>query len=232
MGQKVNPIAFRLGFNRGWQSRWLALTKKEYRENLILDLTIRELIERDYRHALIAAVEIARVGDLVSVTVQTARPGVLIGRGGSGTREISEKILKAVNSRLSDRKLSEGNLQLTVREYQKPDLSAKLIAEQIGDKLTRRLSFRSAGRRAVSRAMERGAKGVKIRLAGRLGGSRIAQSDTYVKGQVPLSTLRSNIDYASVHSKTVWGVIGVKVWVYLGDKEFGSHSDEIQPIGR
>ena len=205
MGQKVNPIGFRLGINRTWDSRWYA-GKRAYADLLHEDLELRRLLHDRLRQAGLSRVVIERPAKRARITIHTARPGVVIGKKGAD--------IETLRAELSERTGSE--VSLNIVEIRKPELDANLIAENISQQLTRRIAFRRAMKRAVQSAMRLGAVGIRINCAGRLGGAEIARTEWYREGQVPLHTLRADIDYGTATAQTTYGACGVKVWVYRG----------------
>ena len=205
MGHKVHPRGFRLGVIEGWESKWYA--EKEYASLLYEDIRIREFIKQRLHHAGISKVEIERAGNKAKINIYTARPGVVIGKKGA---EIDK--LKAEIMRLSDKEI-----YLNIHEVRRPDLDAQLVAENAALQLERRVAFRRAMKESVARAMRVGALGVKVHVAGRLGGSEIARSEWYREGRVPLHTLRADIGYGFAQAKTTFGVIGVKAWIFRGE---------------
>lgn len=207
MGQKVNPISMRLQVNKDWRSKWFA-NKREYAKYLSQDLAVRRLIQDKLgSRASINKVDIERSPNLVTVTVNTGKAGVVIGRGGSGAQELKDAIEKiyGVQSRVN------------IEEIKKPELHAKLVAENIAHQLSRRISFRRAVKSSSAATMRAGAKGIRIQVSGRLNGSDMSRREKEVAGSVPLHTLRADIDYAYVPAQTVAGVVGVKVWIYKGE---------------
>lgn len=208
MGQKVNPISMRLQVNKDWRSRWFA-NKREYADYLKKDLTVRKLIQDKVgSRGAINKVDIERSPNLVTVTITTARAGVVIGRGGSGAQELKAAIEKVygVPSRVN------------IEEIKKPELYAKLVAENIANQLERRISFRRAIKSTAAATMRANAKGIRIEVSGRLNGAEMSRREKEVQGSVPLHTIRADIDYASVPAQTAAGIIGVKVWIYKGEK--------------
>lgn len=206
MGQKVRPSGFRLGINREWESNWYS--ERNYREYLLEDHRIRQFIKTRYRQAGITSVRVERrVGDAVRVTFGTAKPGIVIGRGGAGVDQ-----LRADLEKLTGRKI-----HVNVQEIKSPDLCAELVAENIASAIERRISFRRVMRQAAQRTMKMGALGVKIVVSGRLGGAEIARSESVKDGKIPLHTIRADIDYGVTAASTKYGPIGVKVWIYKGD---------------
>ena len=205
MGQKVNPIGFRLGINRTWDSRWYA--GKEYGSLLHEDIKIREYIEKALAQAGVARITIERPAKRARITIHTARPGVVIGKKGADIEKL----------RLDISKMTGGDVTLNIVEIRKPEIDAKLIADNISQQLTRRVAFRRAMKRAVQSAMRLGAGGIRIKCGGRLGGVEIARAEWYREGRVPLHTLRADIDYGTSTAQTTYGACGVKVWVFKGE---------------
>lgn len=209
MGQKVNPISMRLQVNKDWRSKWF-VNKREYADFLKDDLAVRRLISKKLgSRAAINKVEITRTPNLVTVTIATAKAGVVIGRGGTGAAELKAAIEKIYST----------PTRVNIEEVKKPDLYAKLVAENIAHQLERRMSFRRAIKSASAATMRAGAKGIRIEVAGRLNGAEMSRREKEVAGSVPLHTLRADIDYAHVTAQTVAGVIGVKVWIYKGEAQ-------------
>ena len=206
MGQKVNPIGFRLGINRTWDSRWYA-GKRTYADLLHEDLEIRRMLHERLRQAGLSRVVIERPAKRARITIHTARPGVVIGKKGAD--------IETLRLELSERTGSD--VSLNIVEIRKPELDASLIAENIAQQLNRRIAFRRSMKRAVQSAMRLGAIGIRINCAGRLGGAEIARTEWYREGQVPLHTLRADIDYGTATAQTTYGACGVKVWVYRGE---------------
>ena len=207
MGQKVNPISYRLQLNKDWRSKWF-IKKQDYAKFLADDLAVRKLIVNKLgSRAAINKVDIERSPNLVTVTIMTAKAGVVIGRGGSGAQELKDEIEKIYNIAT----------RVNIEEVKKPELYAKLVGENIAHQLERRMSFRRAIKSAAAATMRAGAQGVRIEVAGRLNGVEMSRREKEVQGSVPLHTLRANIDYAQVNSKTKAGIVGVKVWIYKGE---------------
>ena len=207
MGQKVNPISMRLQVNKDWRSKWF-IGKTEYAKYLKEDLATRKLLETKLgSRAAINKVDITRTANLVTVTIMTAKAGVVIGRGGTGATEIKEAIEKIYGV----------PVRVNIEEVKKPELYAKLVAENIAHQLERRISFRRAIKSSAASTMRAGAKGIRIEVAGRLNGAEMSRREKEVAGSVPLHTIRADIDYGQVHAKTVAGIIGVKVWIYKGE---------------
>mgnify|MGYP000542448892 CR=1 FL=1 len=206
MGQKVNPIGFRLGVNRGWDSVWFA-KKNQFGNNLIEDFKIREYIKKNVVNSGISKVMIERSTKKCFVTIYTSRPGFVIGKKGSDIEKIKKKLSKLTNHEVT----------LNIKEVKRPELNSYLVAENISQQLVKRISFRRAMKRAVQNAIRLGAEGVRINCAGRLGGAEIARTEWYREGRVPLHTLRADVDYGTAEALTTYGIIGVKVWVYKGE---------------
>jgi small subunit ribosomal protein S3 len=206
MGRKVNPVGFRLGVSSDWESTWFA--EKNYTEFLHEDLKIREIIQTELTRAGVSRIEIERAANKVDVTLYTSKPGIVIGKQGSNVDRIRKLLENKVGRKIN----------VKIEEIKVPETDAHLVAESIAEQLQRRVSYRRAMKHAVQQAMRRGAKGVKVRLAGRLGGADMSREVKEMEGRVPLHTLRAQIDYANVHAHTTYGRIGVKVWVYKGDK--------------
>ena len=205
MGQKVNPIGMRVGINRTWDSRWFG--DRNYAERLVADLKLREFVKDKLKAAGISKVLIERAAQNTKVTVQTARPGVVIGKKGADIEKLRKDLSTYAGSEVS----------LNIVEIRKPDMDAQLVAEGVAQQLERRVSFRRAMKRAVQSALRQGALGVRICVAGRLSGADIARSEWYREGRVPLHTLRADLDYGFSEALTTYGIIGVKVWIYKGD---------------
>jgi len=207
MGQKVNPISMRLQVNKNWRSKWFA-PKKDYVNFLTQDLTVRRMIAKKLgSRASINLVDIERSPNLVTVTIVTAKAGVVIGRGGSGAQELKATI----------ENIYKIPVRVNIEEIKKPELYAKLVAENIAHQLERRIAFRRAIKSSSAATMRSGAKGIRIELAGRLNGAEMSRREKSVEGSVPLHTLRADIDYAAVDAKTATGIIGIKVWIYKGE---------------
>jgi small subunit ribosomal protein S3 len=206
MGQKVNPIGMRLQVNRTWDSRWFA-ESKDFGNLLLEDLRMRDFIREECKQAGISRVIIERPHKKCRVTIHTARPGVIIGKKGADIETLRKKLAN----------MTDSELHLNIVEVRKPELDAQLVAESITQQLERRVSFRRAMKRAVQNAMRMGALGIRVNVAGRLGGAEIARTEWYREGRVPLHTLRADIDYALAEAKTPYGIIGVKVWLFKGE---------------
>ena len=206
MGQKTHPIGFRLGISKDWQSRWFASKPEEYRDLVKQDVEVRDVILSRYPDAGISKVEIERGNDVV-ITIHTARPGIVIGRGGQRVEELRKELEQR----------SARRARLNVQEIRHPELDAYLVGRNIAEQLERRVAFRRAIRQTVLRTMQAGALGIKVLISGRLGGADIARREKAMEGRVPLHTLRADIDYAIAEAATEFGRIGVKVWIYKGD---------------
>jgi small subunit ribosomal protein S3 len=205
LGHKVHPFGFRLGITKEWQAKWYA--EKDYGRFLQQDLKLRRVIEQKSREYGIAQVEIERPGNEVSVTIYSARPGILIGRGGQNVEALRAELEKS----------SAEKIRLTIREIERPELVARLVAQSIAERIEARVPFRRVMKQAAFRTLQAGAKGIKMKCSGRLGGAEIARSETRHEGQMPLHTLRADIDYGFTEARTLMGRIGVKVWIYKGD---------------
>src|SRR5436309_9668738 len=206
MGQKIRPTGFRVGIMEDWRSRWYA-SKHEFKDLLVEDFKIRKFIKTKYSYAAIPKVEIERTRDAVKVILFTARPGVIIGRKGAEVERITEELQTLTGRRI----------EIKIEEIARPEIDAQLISEDIAEQLKKRSSFRRTIKRALDQTMDGGARGVKIQLSGRLGGSEMSRTEKASLGSVPLSTLRAKIDYGFSEAKTAQGHIGVKVWVHQGD---------------
>ncbi len=216
MGQKTHPIGFRLGFNKNWTSRWFA-RGRDYARLFHEDLQMKKAVKSKYAHAGIASVDVERIGPKVRVIVHTARPGIIIGRGGKEIENLKNML----------ETIARKEVYVDIREVDKPELNATLVAEGIATQLEKRIAYRRAMRRAVEMALKMGAKGIKVMCSGRLGGVEIARTEWYLKGQLPLQTLRADIDYAFTEAFTTYGQIGIKVWIYRGDVDKPKVSSQI-----
>ena len=206
MGQKVHPIGLRVGVIRTWDSRWYA-KGQQYFDNLHEDIRLRKYLKDKLKHAGVAKIEMERAAKKIKVIISTARPGVVIGKKGTGIDSLKAEV----------QKLTPNEVFLSIQEVRKPDLDAQLVAESVAQQLERRIMFRRAMKRAVANAMRLGALGVKIQVSGRLNGAEIARSEWTREGRVPLHTLRANIDYGLAEAQTTYGVIGIKVWIFKGE---------------
>ena len=205
MGQKVHPIGFRLGITRTWDSRWYS--KRDYAKLLHDDIHLRKYLKKKLFSAGIARIEIERAANKVKVNVHTARPGIVIGKKGSGVEALKSDV----------QQLSKNEVFLNIIEVKKPEANAQLISENVAAQLEKRVAFRRAMKKCISAAFKQGIKGIKIRVSGRLGGAEIARTEWYSEDSVPLHTLRANIDFGTAEAHTTYGIIGVKAWVYLGE---------------
>jgi len=206
VGQKVHPVGFRVGISRGWDSHWYA--DKKFGKFLLGDIQLREYVKGRLRQAGVSRVVISRPTGKIKVTVHTARPGVVIGKKGSDIEALRQEL----------RAMTGADVQVFIVEVRRPEAEAQLVAENIAFQLERRVAFRRAMKRAVQGALRMGAKGVRINCGGRLGGAEIARTEWYREGRVPLHTLRADVDYGFAEAKTTYGIIGVKVWVFKGEK--------------
>ena len=206
MGQKTNPIGLRLGINRSWDSVWF--DEKNYSSKLHEDIILRNYINNRLSRASISRIEISRTSKRVSVTIHTARPGIVIGRGGTEVETLKAELKKFMGY----------DVNINVSEIKRPGLRAELVGQNIAQQLEKKVNYRRAVKKAIQSTMSMGAEGIRVCVAGRLNGNEIARSETYREGQVPLHTLRAEIDYTSITSHTSYGTIGVKVWIYTGEK--------------
>jgi len=207
MGQKVHPIGFRLGVNKTWRSRWYA--EKEYAALLHEDLALKKDLKKRFSHAGVSRVEIERAANKLKVTIFTSRPGIIIGRKGQEVDKLKQEIQKRTGKEVF----------INIQEILKPELDAQLVSESVALQLEKRIAFRRAMRKAVDAALRFGARGIKIRVSGRLNGAEIARSEWYLHGQLPLHTLRADLDYGFHEAHTTFGQIGVKTWIYRGETE-------------
>lgn len=205
MGQKVNPIGLRVGVIRDWDSKWYA--EKEYATLLHEDIKVREYIENRLKEASVSKIEIERAAKRINITIHTAKPGMVIGKGGSEV----ESLRKNLNN------LTEKRVHINIAEIKQADMDARLVAENIARQLENRVSFRRAMKQTIQRTMRAGAKGIKTQVSGRLGGADIARDESYNEGTVPLHTLRADIDYGTAEADTTYGKLGVKIWIYRGE---------------
>ena len=206
MGQKVNPIGFRLGINRSWDSIWYA-KKNDYSKFLIEDYKIRQYIRKNIINAGVSEIIIERSSKKCSVSIHTSRPGFVIGKKGSDIEKIKNKISK----------ITDSEVYVNIKEIKKPELNAYLVAENIAQQLVKRIAYRRAMKRAMQSTMRLGAKGIKVCVSGRLAGNEIARTEWLREGSIPLHTLRANLDYSEAEALTTYGIIGVKVWIYKGE---------------
>ncbi len=205
MGQKTHPIGFRLGVNKTWASRWFSV--REYATFLHEDLKLRDFLKKKLNHAGVSKIEIERLANKIKINIHTARPGIVIGKKGTGIDQLRAEV----------QKLSKSEIFINILEVRKAEADAQLIAASIADQLQKRIAFRRAMKKAMSQAFKFGVKGIKVQCSGRLGGAEIARTERYAEGSVPLHTLRADIDYGFAEAYTTYGQIGVKVWVYKGE---------------
>ncbi len=205
MGQKVNPHGARVGVILDWSTKWYA-GKKDFSNNLVEDYKLRNMLKQQHNQAGVSSIDIERSASKITVTIHTAKPGILIGRGGAGVEAIKKSVEQFTGKAAN----------INIVEIKNPDLDAQLVAENIAQQLEKRISFRRAMKQAMTRSQKAGAKGIKTSVSGRLGGADIARSEGYHEGSIPLQTLRANIDYGFAEAKTTYGRIGVKVWIYKG----------------
>ncbi len=205
MGQKTNPIGFRIGVNKTWKSRWYSV--REYKSFLLEDIKLRKFLKDKVSHAGISRIDIERVANKAKINIHAARPGIVIGKKGTGIEQLKAEA----------QKISKSEIFINILEVRKAEADAQLIAENICDQLQKRVAFRRAMKKAMSQAFKFGVKGIKVQCSGRLGGAEIARLERYAEGSVPLHTLRADIDYGTSEAYTTYGQIGVKVWVYKGE---------------
>jgi small subunit ribosomal protein S3 len=205
VGQKVSPVGLRVGIIRDWESKWYA--GKDYADLLHEDIRIREYIGRRLKDAAVSTIEIERAANRVNITIHTAKPGMVIGKGGAEVEALRQELVKMTGKKV----------HINISEIKVPELDAKLVAENIAQQLERRISFRRAMKQAIQRTLRAGAKGVRTQVSGRLGGADIARTEGYTEGTVPLHTLRADIDFGLAEAHTTYGRIGVKVWIYRGE---------------
>ncbi len=205
MGQKTHPIGFRLGFNKNWISNWF--DEKNFADKLNEDILLRKYIHKRLAHAAVDKVEILRTTKKITITIATARPGIVIGKKGEEVDRLREEI----------RRLTAREIQINVNEIKRPELSARLVGQNVAEQLEKKIAFRRAIKKAIQATMRMGAEGIKITASGRLGGAEMSRTETFHEGRVPLHTLRSDIDYALVEAHTTYGVIGIKVWICNGE---------------
>ena len=217
MGQKIHPNGFRLGVIRDWDGKWFA-NRRNYAKNLVADQKIRGFLRGRLVNAAVSRIELVRAGENLNITIHTGRPGIVIGKKGEDIEKLRRQILEMNN---------QVPVQIAVEEIRKPELDARLVAENVCQQLEKRIMFRRAMRRAVQSAMRLGAKGVKVMIAGRLNGAEIARTEWYREGRVPLHTLRADVDYGFAEAHTTYGVIGVKVWVFKGEILPGEAENEV-----
>ena len=218
MGQKINPIGLRLGINRGWDSTWFA-KKKDFGRYLIEDFKIRNYIKKNIINSGVSEIIIERSSKKCTVSIHTSRPGFVIGKKGADIEKIKKNIMKITN----------GDVNVNIKEIKKPELNSNLVAENIAQQLVKRIAYRRAMKRAMQSALRLGAKGIKVSCSGRLGGNEIARTEWLRDGSIPSHTLRADIDYAEAEALTTYGIIGIKVWIYKGEiftKEFSQERNK------
>ncbi len=220
MGQKVNPIGIRLGIVKDHTSVWYA-DKKSYPEYLLNDLEVREFLRKRLAQASISRIEIERPAQTARITIHTARPGIVIGKKGEDVERLRGELARMMGV----------PVHVNIEEIRKPEMDALLVAQNVAQQLERRVQFRRAMRRVIQNAMRLGAEGIKVRVAGRLGGAEIARSEVYHEGRVPLHTLRADIDYATWEAQTTYGVIGIKVWIFKGEVIGSEPEPQVQGTG-
>ena len=206
MGQKVHPVGFRLGFNKDLESRWFS--KKGYADNLHEDLKLRAELKKRLAHAGVSRIDLERAGKKLTVSISTSRPGIIIGKKGSEVDSLKEELQKRLGR----------EIYIKINEIHRPEIEAQLVAESIATQLEKRVAFRRAMKRSIETARKFGALGVRLRVSGRLNGAEIARSEWYLDGRLPLQTLRSDIDYGFAEAMTTFGIIGIKAWIYKGEK--------------
>jgi small subunit ribosomal protein S3 len=206
LGQKTHPYGFRLGYNKAWKSRWFA--KKDYADLLHEDIALRKQLKDRLKSAGVSSIDVERAANKLVVRIYTARPGIIIGRKGSEIDKLKNEVQKRTNR----------EVHIDIQEVHRPELDAQLVAESIALQLEKRVAFRRAMRKAVDSALRFGCKGIKVRVAGRLNGAEIARKEWYLQGRLPLQTLRADIDYGTAEAHTTYGLIGVKCWIYQGEK--------------
>ena len=209
MGQKVHPVGIRLGISKDWLSKWFA-NSSDFPINVQNDFLIRKTLGEKLKDAATSRIEIERSSNKITITIHSARPGIVIGKKGEGIEGLRFELGKLLNTSIN-------NIHLNINEIKKPELDAKLVAASITQQLERRVLFRRAMKRAVTNTMRLGAEGIKVKVAGRLNGAEIARSEWYQEGRVPLHTLKADVDYGVAEAKTTYGIIGVKVWIYRGE---------------
>jgi len=209
MGQKVHPIGIRLGISKDWLSKWFS-NSSEFPNYVYQDFLIRKSLNERLKDAATSKIQIERSSEKITITINSARPGIVIGKKGEGIEGLRSELAKLMNTTIN-------NIHLNIKEIKKPELDAKLVASSITQQLERRVLFRRAMKRAVTNTMRLGAEGIKVKISGRLNGAEIARSEWYQEGRVPLHTLRADIDYSVAEAKTTYGIIGVKVWIFRGE---------------
>ena len=209
MGQKFHPIGIRLGISKDWLSKWFS-NSSEFSNNVYQDFLIRKTLNERLKDAATSKIQIERSSEKTTITINSARPGIVIGKKGEGIEGLRSELAKLMNTTIN-------NVHLNIKEIKKPELDAKLVASSITQQLERRVLFRRAMKRAVTNTMRLGAEGIKVKISGRLNGAEIARSEWYQEGRVPLHTLRADIDYGVAEAETTYGIIGVKVWIFRGE---------------
>ncbi len=219
MGQKAHPIGLRIGINKTWKSIWYA-NKKDYRKNLSEDIKIRKYLKKKLNQAGISSIDIERMGQKMRINLNTSRPGIVIGKKGAEIDKLKADLKAFTNA----------DVQINIREVKKPEIDATLIAENIALQIERRIAFRRAMKKAVVQALKSGALGIKVSCSGRLAGADMARTEWYIKGRVPLQTLRADIDYGTADAMTTYGIIGIKVWVFKGEtlEEKNKNATEVE----
>lgn len=217
MGQKVHPHGLRVGIIKDWDSKWFA-KKKDFSDLLVEDYKVRELVRKETSQSSVAKIDIERAANRIKVTIFTAKPGMVIGKGGAGVEELRKKI----------EKLTEKSVIVNIEEIRNADVNAQLVAENIAGQLERRVSFRRAMKQSMQRTMRAGGKGIKTQVSGRLGGADMARTEGYSEGTIPLHTLRADIDYGFAEADTTFGKLGIKVWIYKGEILPGMKAVEIE----
>ena len=232
MGQKVNPVGIRLGITRDWTSKWYASTKN-FPAHLHNDFLVRQFLRKKLVEASISRIQIERAARKVNITINTARPGIVIGKKGEDIEKLRAQVARIVKMPVAD-KQPVPDVRINISEIRKPELDAQLVADGIAQQLERRVMFRRAMKRAVTNTMRIGALGIKVRVSGRLNGAEIARTETYREGRVPLHTFRAEIDYGLGEAKTTYGIIGVKVWIFKGEvfttEQISSDPAEVQAV--
>jgi small subunit ribosomal protein S3 len=216
VGQKVNPIALRIGYTKNWRSLWYA-DKKDFAKNIVEDYRIREYIKEKFVQAAVSLVVIERLAEQIKVKIFSARPGVIIGRRGADIDRLKGDLGK----------ITPKEITIDIQEIKNPAIDAQLVAQNVGFQLEKRVAFRRAMKRAIEQARSAGAKGIKIRCSGRLGGAEMARTEGYREGKIPLQTMRADIDYGFSEARTTYGIIGIKAWVYKGDVIFDRQEEEV-----
>ncbi len=206
MGQKTHPVGFRLTVNKAWQSNWFA-SKKQFKHELAEDVQIRKYLKHRLPNAGVSKIEIRRTSKVVAVTIHTARPGIVIGKGGEEVKRLKKEV----------KQLTKKDVQINISEVKRPELDAALVGANIAHQLVKKISYRRVVNKTIQSTMRMGAQGIRINVAGRLGGAEIARSEKFMDGSVPLHTLRSDIDYALTEARTTYGIIGIKVWICNGE---------------